>query len=101
MTMSMWRIASPASNPVAKLTLLYIPLGHCYLSTLSALMAELTSVGTKKKTMSMWTFLGFQTFGLMLSHQPHLRLCKGVNCAQTVQMLATSGLQSWQAVSRL
>ena len=34
---------------MAKLTLLYIPLGHCCLSTLSALMAELTSVRTKKK----------------------------------------------------
>ena len=34
---------------MAKLTLLSIPLGHCCLSTLSALMAELTSVGTKKK----------------------------------------------------
>ena len=45
----LWRTASPASNPVAKLTLLYIPLGHCCLSTLSVLMAELTSVGTKKK----------------------------------------------------
>ena len=40
---------------MAKLTLLYIPLGHCCLSTLSALMAELTSVGTKKIG-SMWRF---------------------------------------------
>ena len=44
-----WRTASPASNSVAKLTLLYIPLGHCCLSTVSALMAGLTSVGTKKR----------------------------------------------------
>ena len=45
----LWRTALPASHPVVKLTLLYIPLGRCCLSTLSALMAELTSVGRKKK----------------------------------------------------
>ena len=43
----MWRSASPASNPVAKLTLLSIPLGHYCPGTLFALMAELTSVGAK------------------------------------------------------
>ena len=45
----LWRTALPASHPLVKLTLLYIPLGRCCLSTLSALMAELTTVGRKKK----------------------------------------------------
>ena len=44
----LWRTALPASHPMVKLTLLYIPLGRCCLSILSALMAELTSVGRKK-----------------------------------------------------